>query len=323
MLESLDSIIATLAIVLGLSLVVQALQQIAKQWLDLKSKYMKLQLLAVFDDKLLGGTGSGVVLSGLRRVKTLVSSADAEAKLIVDGIERMLRNYGYKDLELLERMDAKQLRDLVSTIDWQNVPGAKGIEGQLDRINKDIDRWFGLAKDGFQQLYERRMKTWSFVLSLVVVVALNASIFDVYRQFTTNAPLRNAALKWTEQAIAEGRDTTTRRTLADDAALAISIRTKVDSIKTILASESFEILGWSGANPKKIGAEHWLGDWGARIGGWLVMTLLVSLGAPFWYDLLRTLLGIKSKVFGGKVDTPSDEETLSIPARRGGGAPSK
>jgi hypothetical protein len=28
--------------------------------------------------------------------------------------------------------------------------------------------------------------------------------------------------------------------------------------------------------------------------GWLGMILLVSLGAPFWYDLLKALFGVKN-----------------------------
>jgi hypothetical protein len=321
MLESLDSIIATLAIVLGLSLVVQALQQIAKQWLDLKSKYMKLQLLSMFDRSLFEGEGAGIVLSGLRSIKTLVKSADKDANAIVGGIERVLRNYGYRDLELLQQMNEKQLRDLLSTIDWQKVPGAKDIAGQLDRINKDIDRWFGFAKDGFQQLYERRMKTWSFMLSLVLVVALNASIFDVYRQFSANAPLRDATLKWTEQMIAKGRDTTAMAPLLNDAAITQSIRSQVDSVRAILNSETFEILGWKEGHFKTIGTQQWLGNWVAHIGGWLLMTLLVSLGAPFWYDLLGALLGLKTKVFGGKNNSPSTCEVLPEAEANSGDVP--
>ena len=34
----------------------------------------------------------------------------------------------------------------------------------------------------------------------------------------------------------------------------------------------------------------------AVILGWLGMTLLVSLGAPFWYDILKTVMGIKDKL---------------------------
>jgi hypothetical protein len=39
--------------------------------------------------------------------------------------------------------------------------------------------------------------------------------------------------------------------------------------------------------------DRWYVIWPTAILGWLAMTLLVSLGAPFWYDLLKTLMGIK------------------------------
>jgi len=36
--------------------------------------------------------------------------------------------------------------------------------------------------------------------------------------------------------------------------------------------------------------------WIRAILGWLAMTLLVSLGAPFWYDFLKTVMGIKERM---------------------------
>ncbi|MBA4312148.1 MAG: hypothetical protein C0417_05920 [Chlorobiaceae bacterium] len=50
MLESIDALIATIAVVLVLSLVVQAIQQILKQLLCMKSAYMERELVMMFLD---------------------------------------------------------------------------------------------------------------------------------------------------------------------------------------------------------------------------------------------------------------------------------
>jgi len=54
MLEILDAIIATGAVVLAISLIVQAIQQIVKQFFNLKSSYMERELVMMFlsDDAL-------------------------------------------------------------------------------------------------------------------------------------------------------------------------------------------------------------------------------------------------------------------------------
>jgi hypothetical protein len=49
MLDTLDAIIATAAVALGLGSIALADQQIIKQWLDLKSNYMRFQLLSMFN----------------------------------------------------------------------------------------------------------------------------------------------------------------------------------------------------------------------------------------------------------------------------------
>ncbi|MCX6142377.1 MAG: hypothetical protein NTZ35_04080, partial [Ignavibacteriales bacterium] len=68
MLESLDAIIATLAIILGVSLAVQGVQQIFKQWLDLKSNYMRVQLFAMFDNSQLSAQNKFI---GMGRVTSM------------------------------------------------------------------------------------------------------------------------------------------------------------------------------------------------------------------------------------------------------------
>lgn len=47
MLETLDVISVTVAVILRLSLTVQAIQRILKQFFDLKSSYMRTELLAL------------------------------------------------------------------------------------------------------------------------------------------------------------------------------------------------------------------------------------------------------------------------------------
>ncbi len=296
MLGSLDPIIATLAVILGLSLIVQAIQQIFKQWLDLKSLYMKFQLLALFDNDQMK---KKYTYHGLAPIGRLVKKVTGQASNVVAGIESALKSYGYSDLAALENLDSKRLQKIVKAIDWENIPGVKVVKSQVADISKDIDNWFDIAKNSFQDLYERRMKVWSFFVSLAVVVALNANLFSVYRQFSVNPELRNAAISWAQQFTAKERDTTTAQVSMTDEQIAKSIRAKVDSVRALLNTEGFQVIGWNENGPKEA--------WWAVIAGWLAMTLLVSLGAPFWYDLLKTVMGLKERLGKGG-DSPKPAE---------------
>lgn len=252
MLGSLDPIVATLAVVLGLALVVQGVQQIFKQWLDLKSNYMRVELLAMFDNAQMAKEST---FHGLGRATSSTADADPLATAVVNGIEATVKSYGYKDLELLTHLSTREFKGIVQAIDWAKIPGAEEVTSHVSRIAADIDMWFGLAKKGFQDMYERRMKVWSFFTSLIVVIALNANLFDIYQQFTTNSPLRDAAISWAEQRVAIPRDTTGVPAARTDQEIVKAIRTNVDSVNSILSSEGFQVLGWK-ANPFKIGRAH-------------------------------------------------------------------
>ncbi|RME06149.1 MAG: hypothetical protein D6816_08055 [Bacteroidetes bacterium] len=48
-------------------------------------------------------------------------------------------------------------------------------------------------------------------------------------------------------------------------------------------------LGWQPGD-LSVGAE----DWTIRIFGWLLTALAISLGAPFWFDILKKIINIRS-----------------------------
>ena len=307
MLESLDAIIATAAVVLGLSLIVQAVQQIMKQWLDLKSNYMRLQLLGMFDS---ASATQEFKSPGLTRVTQLAEKADNNAKNVVAEIEKKVKSFGYKDLELLEHLDAAKLKQIIAGIKWSELPG---VTSTLNELQDEIDVWFDIAKTAYQDLYERRMKLWSFILSAIVVIALDANIFRVYHEFTVNTPLRNAAVAWAEknvpghiQSTITVKDSAKTVVVINDSLRAANIRAQVDTVKAILGSDGFRVLGWKAGSFQLICTQGWFWSWVSGFIGWIGMALLVSLGAPFWYDFLKTVMGVK-EMLKGSSPKPGDK----------------
>jgi hypothetical protein len=299
MFDILDSLLATASVVLGLSLIVQAIQQIIKQWLDLKSNYMRVQLLAMFDSP---SIESEFRFHGLWNVNFLSERADSSAKLIVDQLENVMRSFGYKNLEVLEYLNAEKLKEILAAIPWHD----KTVN--IAKIKKDVDAWFEIALKGFQDLYERRMKLWAFMISAVVVIVMNANIFDVYKEFSVNKPLRDAAVAWMEKTIAQPRDsiisvsqpnikdsiTTIKKS---DEQIAEDIKADFAFIQNAMREQSFQLFRWTKPYRDALfsGSSPLLRNWIKSLLGWLGMTLLVSLGSPFWYDILKAIMGLKNK----------------------------
>jgi hypothetical protein len=149
------------------------------------------------------------------------------------------------------------------------------------------------------------MKLWSFIVSAIVVIMLNANLLEVYGEFAMNKPVRDAAVALAEKFVAMPRDSilVKERTGSKDTAYVVSkpdsiivkeIQKSLSDVQQIAASKTFQVFRWTKASIAKLYGDRWYFIWPKAILGWLAMTLLVSLGAPFWYDLLKTLMGLKN-----------------------------
>jgi hypothetical protein len=293
MFDILDSLLATASVVLGISLIVQAVQQIFKQSLDLKSAYMRDELLSLFNT-----TGKvGTIFANFRRTSKLAQQADDTAKRIVTELEEKAAGFGFKDLHLLENIDAKEMKEIIGSLP---VARDETVRERVQEALKDFDRWFDLSKKAYQEHYERRMKYWSFVISLLIVVALNANLFDIYRDFSASKSLRDIAVTMGERLVSAPRDSviiksdTTKSAQAKaDTMIAADMKKNAEHITTLVSEQSFQIMGWTEVRMEKYAKLSFFTCVIHFLLGWLGMTLLVSLGAPFWYDILKAIMGFK------------------------------
>lgn len=74
-------------------------------------------------------------------------------------------------------------------------------------------------------------------------------------------------------------------------------------------------LGWAPAqrwDPKEDG---WA--WASHLLGWLLTALLIMLGGPFWFDLLRRLVSVRSSRYSTAADDPGSNTSLLMAAPAG------
>jgi hypothetical protein len=342
MLEILDAIIATTAVILALSLVVQAIQQIIKQLLSMKSSYMERELVMMFlDDKTLERLSKewGTLRRKITPDWKLFGDIGADERKIVDQLKVKLQSIGYKDFEVLEKMSAKKLKAVIGQL-----PLFAGqdehADGPLRDALNNVETWFDATKQAFQDHYERKMKVWALCLSAIVVIVLNADIVGIYREFSLNKTRRDAIVSLAPELlkVAEAETTATKvdtnNVKSDTGSSKISASIAVDTVKiTESVNDStlrhriamldtlvttFELVRWDTATGDSlrfggktgnlcVGISDFFSALVKNFIGWLAMALLVSLGAPFWYDILKTVMGIKDKL-KEKAPKPAGEE---------------
>ena len=316
MLEILDSLIATITVVLVLSLIVQAIQQIIKQSWSFKSKYMERELLAMLQQKLIPQAedkATNLRPIAMQARKSVNNEKDSGVSDLIEVLKSKLASIGYNDLSLLETLNQQQVYELLVVLskDLDDAIGGasagikeeviqqwKKARAAIDKAKSDVENWYDLTLKAFQDHYERRMKMWSYVLSLVVVVGLNSSLFEVYKEFSGSKALRDSAIALGSKLTTLPRDSVIVREKdgkSDTTVIAKSseevkaeIKKNVADIKAMVDNDSFQMMRWGRPNDD---------GWFVRVMGWLAMTFLVGLGAPFWYDFLKTVMGIKNSYF--------------------------
>lgn len=111
--------------------------------------------------------------------------------------------------------------------------------------------------------YRRQAKVLIFVIAAALTIATNASSIHIAEELWRNDALRTQIAAQAEAAAQEDHPSPL---LADD-------------------YKTFE--------PLPIGWDDIGDDWFKRVIGWLITTAAVSLGAPFWFDLLGKVANLR------------------------------
>ena len=191
---------------------------------------------------------------------------------------------------------------------------------------KEVESWFDTVMQSFDERYARGMKTWAIVISFVIVVLLNANFFNIYQKISTNEVVRNSLvqgqsrLKELQQA-ADSADAEPTGTAPD---LKATLKEQKNTVRGEIdgyASFGFRPLSLEQVSNWATGKSSWSVDWGLRLVhmakilvGWKLMTLLLSVGAPFWEDTLESLFGLKNIL-------RMSSETKNVETKSGTGQP--
>ncbi len=144
--------------------------------------------------------------------------------------------------------------------------------------------------------YRRWVSYWLFVIGVVLATATNGDATRIVNRLVSNADLRNALVQSAEldlQAENQSREAT------------------LDRIRVIEGISG----GWQ-TDPLLAEGGLTVGAVAIKVLGFFITAFAVSLGAPFWFDLLNKLLKLR-KVVAGKDDDLAEAKPMPRPATVG------
>lgn len=180
------------------------------------------------------------------------------------------------------------------------LPPSKGTEaittlvkqagGDIAKTRQAFESWYDDGMDRAAGWYKRKTQFVLFFIGLAIAVGLNVDSITVGRALWTSPALRSYAVKAAEQYAEKNSQSVPAANASAD----------------LSALQSLALpIGW---NPAKYPwmVEHWNGATSSQsfsrsallflIAGWLLTAIAMTLGAPFWFDLLNQFMVVRSTI---------------------------
>lgn len=168
-----------------------------------------------------------------------------------------------------------------------------GTDEKIEQVRLSMEEWFNNTMDRVAGWYKRKIQLIALGVAIVVTVGLNVDTFIIANTLYRDASVRASLITAAEEAVKQAAD-------KDSLSLGGSITQIQEEF------QRFQLpMGWSDPRNKP----HGTGEWIKRIFGWLFTALAVSLGAPFWFDVLSRIVQLRSTGKEIRVGTKKEPET--------------
>ncbi len=207
--------------------------------------------------------------------------------------------------ERIDKIENQELRKVLNFL-WRQ------SGGDIRAFQAKVEYWYDEVMARAKEWFIDSTKWRLFFFGTVLAAALNADTVQIYQSLSTNAVLREQ-IATDAAAFANSTDTslvsrnsgvrdTTRKDTAD--ARANFVKLKGMYSEHIVSPLG---LGWGQSKP----ANWW--EWLTKVVGWLLTGVAVTMGAPFWFEMLKKMLALKG---GGSGGNSSGGSSPPAPERR-------
>ena len=178
-----------------------------------------------------------------------------------------------------------------------------GIEQDAAACNAAVEKWYDETMDRINGFYKRNTQIVLLAIGFVLAIVCNVNLLRVGRTLWSSAPTRNELNALAEKYhCGDGASCT-----APDFQKA---RSELETDLNVLpiGHQDFHPVAYIRA---VLGQFSWqlLGGWLFNLCGWLLAAIAISLGAPFWFDLINKFINIR--MVGQKPPTGETRKSTS------------
>ncbi|MEM8569347.1 MAG: hypothetical protein AAGG56_00440 [Pseudomonadota bacterium] len=322
----LEIAISLILIFLVLSLVVTAINELLSIILAKRSKMLFNTIEKIIDDDAFRKRfyESGLIKNIAWSSKAGNEKAFVNGKITDKSHPSYISSAQFAKAVTMALVDSKisaGFGDVVQKIEGHTLPhdskfrdvlisATMGTQKDIASFETAVAKWFDSAQDRLTGAYARYQKWVSLVVGLILVVALNVDAVRIAQQLQVDEELRLALVQNADDVVNDG--------IADRCADVIDPDEKRDCITQQIEGWTDTLaplpLGWKddelrthpfgGSDAQDAAGANGVGNFLLlivyKILGLLITATAITLGAPFWFDLLSKFVNIRSA--GAKPD---------------------
>lgn len=323
----LDLVIGLIFIYFIVSLICSAIREIFANTLNLRFHFMRKWAAQALNESL----GAKLMNHRLVRVKDTAKSAFSRWITTLTGFNLSKSSYIPKDifssalLDILKQevgengkpYNLQELRDKVLAASSEIPEDLKRVFQQyaeeavdIDGFKQKIENWFDHSMNGLKEVYRQWSQFWIFVIALFVTIGLNVDSIAISKYLYENPEERKAFADFASNIAQDSvyakkvakirsaelnpdQDTTIR----DGDTILLNIQLNLEEIeeyKALIEGKNLP-LGWPDGIEEAFTGDSQK-DLPKKLPGWIITIFAVSVGAPFWFDLLKKVANLRASV---------------------------
>jgi len=221
-------------------------------------------------------------------------SSDKFAKVVLD----IIRTGG--DIQKLGKSSFLDNTEVSTAIDMAPFIGeerkgllksfAKEANDDINLFADKLEVWFNDTVERGQGWFNRKIKVVTLIVGFCIAIVFNLDSIRIYQQLSENSELREQIIESASAYLKDSETPATTTRKSED---------QIDSAREALVqfySEEIE----KNQNLLSIGWDEKACDYfGTKCNfllvflGWIITALALSMGAPFWFDLLNKLVALR------------------------------
>ncbi|SRR6266498_2217846 len=205
----------------------------------------------------------------------------------------------------------ESLRGAIGNLENEKVKGAlmalvNEAGNDIKKARKNIEDWYDSGMDRVSGWYKRHVQKITITVAFIIAIAVNVDTITVATRLSYDVTMRQslvaAAQEYAKAPSTEQTPSPQTSSLQTDAALVTTTTCNSPECRVSRNLDEIKKLGFPIGWRKDILPERNsdgstnVAGWLTKILGWIITAFAVSLGAPFWFDMLNKIMVIRSTV---------------------------